>query len=89
MNSGSVSKIFLRWSAPWWRGPELPSPNFSPTFAWTKEERESCVLPCEWFKWIYNLTEVEGHDDMMVCWVTGEGAKWADELDDQQVKLTI
>ena len=85
MNPGSVCKIFLRWKDPWWRCQDLPATNFSPTFAWSRNERESASLPAEWFKWIYNLTEVEGHDDVMVCWVTGEGAKVADEMQDQQV----
>ena len=39
-----------------------------------------------WYRGISNFSEVENQPNMLMCWVAGESAKIADQLDDEEVR---
>ncbi len=82
MYEGCMSKIFLEWDEPFWN--EIP---YSLTLAWTQEELEK-EEDKDWAKGVYNFTSVDGHSNLLLCWVTGKYAKVADHSKDQEVLLT-
>ena len=38
-----------------------------------------------WYRGISNFSEVDGHRNVLLCWVAGESARIADRLDDEEV----
>ena len=40
-----------------------------------------------WYRGISNFSEVENQPNMLMCWVAGESAKIADQLDDEEVRI--
>ena len=40
-----------------------------------------------WYRGISNFSEVENQPHMLMCWVAGESAKIADQLDDEEVRI--
>ena len=59
------------------------------TLAWSSEELRARVLPKDWYRYIANFSEVEGHRSMLVCWLGGSGARVADQLEDDEVRNAI
>ena len=39
-----------------------------------------------WYRGISNFSEVENQPNMLVCWIAGDSARIADQLDDDEVK---
>ena len=40
-----------------------------------------------WYRGISNFSEGENQPNMLMCWVAGESAKIADQLDDEEVRI--
>ena len=38
-----------------------------------------------WYRGISNFSEVENQPNLLLCWIAGESAKIADQLDDEEV----
>lgn len=72
---GHISKIFLEFLSPWWASGEGGI-----TLAWTNEELRHRVLPRDWYLYISHFSEVEGHPNLLACWIAGSGARIADQL---------
>ena len=39
-----------------------------------------------WYRGISNFSEVDGHRNLLMCWVAGDSARIADRLDDEEVR---
>lgn len=80
---GHISKIFLEFLSPWWASGEGGI-----TLAWTNEELRHRVLPRDWYLYISHFSEVEGHPNLLACWIAGSGARIADQLTNSDVRIT-
>ncbi len=81
IGSGSMSKIFLRYTEPFWK--TVP---FLLTLSWTdKELREASAK--DWSKGVLDFASFDSHEDMLICWLAGSHAKTADSKTDKEVKL--
>ncbi|TRY68923.1 hypothetical protein TCAL_05228 [Tigriopus californicus] len=72
---GHMSKIFLEFLSPWWAPGEGGI-----TLAWTNEELRHRMLPRDWYLYISHFSEVEGHPNLLACWIASSGARIADQL---------
>jgi hypothetical protein len=43
----------------------------------------------KWYKGICNFAEVDFHPNLLVCWLAGDTAAIADELDDEEVQFKV
>ena len=62
---------------------------FIPRTVWSKEELDGVVSSKEWYKYIFNLSPVEGQPSLLLFWVVGDAAKVVDGIDDQQILDTM
>ena len=42
-----------------------------------------------WYRGISNFSEVENQPNLLLCWIAGESAKIADQLDDEEVCIIV
>ena len=42
-----------------------------------------------WYRGISNFSEVDNQPKLLLCWIAGESAKIADQLDDDEVGVTL
>ena len=84
MGEGSLCKIFLEWDAPWWM-----EGHGTVHLAWSRSELENTELPGHWYRSIFNFSPVEGHNNVLLFWVTGKAAVVADRLPDHEIVETM
>eukprot|EP00095_Tigriopus_kingsejongensis_P004146 maker-scaffold703_size109190-snap-gene-0.19 protein:Tk04146 transcript:maker-scaffold703_size109190-snap-gene-0.19-mRNA-1 annotation:"peroxisomal n1-acetyl-spermine spermidine oxidase" len=77
---GNLAKIFLQWEHAWWAPGEGGI-----TLAWSPSEMNDRVMPRDWYLHISHFSEVKNQRDTLVCWISGSGARIADQMRDQEV----
>ena len=78
MGEGSLAKVFLHFPQRWWPSGD----DFSLNLAWSREETDSD----DWRAKVYSFNGVAGHQNLLLCWITGRGAKVADRMTDEKVR---
>eukprot|EP00092_Neocalanus_flemingeri_P009081 GFUD01009774.1.p1 GENE.GFUD01009774.1~~GFUD01009774.1.p1 ORF type:complete len:509 (+),score=156.59 GFUD01009774.1:101-1528(+) len=84
MGEGSISKIFIEWDQPWWM-----DGHAGVQLAWSKTEMETAELPEHWYRSIFNFSQVEGQQNVLMFWVVGQAATVADSLPDLKIVDTV
>ena len=95
---GSVCKLFLEWSEPWWAanegGLQLAWPSdYSNCLSLNAFGNKAGIsnTDCErhWYRSLCNFSQVESHPNILETWIAGEPAKVVDKLDDEEVGSRI
>lgn len=93
MGMGQVSKMYFEWSAPWWApgegGIQLAWPSQTENHSINKTEQVSSEDQRHWYRGLCNFSEVDSQPNMLCSWVAGQNAAIADNLDDEEVILTV
>ena len=91
IGNGQSSKIFLEWKDPWWAlgegGIQLAWPEHSTRSLSRRDlnNGDHDEYRRHWYRGISNFSEVENHPNLLMCWVAGDSAAIADDLDDEEV----
>ena len=79
---GKVNKIFLLYDRPFWRVGEG-----SIKLAWTDNEAPIRSNK-EWYKKIFCFDEVLNNPNVLVSWISGDEAEYAESLTDEEILMT-
>ena len=84
---GQICKLFLEWKVPWW------APNESGIqLAWPSDQNNihiNGLSSQHWYRALCNFSEVQSQPHLLQTWIAGEAAKIVDQLDDEEVIMTL
>ena len=81
---GHLAKVILEWPLSWWAPGEGGL-----TLTWTSDELKKRTLPRDWHLYVSHFSEVENQPNMLACWVSGQGARVVDQIEDEEVRRSF
>lgn len=85
MGFGAATKIIMAFDTPWWN--DMPDNRSGFSFLWDENTRKE-YKETPGTEWILNAAGfffVQHKPRLLLCWLTGEGARLADNLSDEQL----